>query len=201
MKVANDGEKALSIIKSETLDLILLDLMIPGMDGISLNRQLKMDPKLEAIPVIMLTAKSDETDVIVGLEMGAEDYITKPFSHKVVLARIKHVLKRKKVSVKKQSMIHYKTLTVNTNEHEVRLENKIIDLTKSEFDCIQFLAESPGWVFSRFQIIQAIKGYDTDITDRTIDVLMVSLRKKLGLFGKNIDTVRGVGYRLKKEND
>ena len=126
VKVANDGEKALSIIKSEALDLVLLDLMIPGMDGITLNRQLKMDPKLEAIPVIMLTAKSDETDVIVGLEMGAEDYITKPFSHKVVLARIKHVLKRKAVSVKKQSITHYKTLSVNTNAHEVSVENKII---------------------------------------------------------------------------
>jgi len=192
------AEKALSLVQSEAPDLIVLDLMLPGIDGLEVARQLKNDPATKNIPIVMLTAKGEEADIVTGLELGADDYITKPFSPRILLARVRAVLRRKTtVSQEKESVIRVHDLTIHPGRHEVLVDGKPVQLTFTEFGILNYLARRPGWVFTRSQIVDAVRGDDYFVTDRSVDVQIVGLRKKLGPAGKYIETVRGVGYRFK----
>jgi two-component system phosphate regulon response regulator PhoB len=193
------GEMALREARAQSPDLILLDLMLPAVDGLSVCRILKGDPQTQHIPVVMVTAKTEEADVVTGLELGADDYITKPFSPRVLLARIRAVLRRKQVAeLDDDSSIKVHELVIHPGRHEVLLRGQQVDLTFTEFRLLQFLARKPGWAFSRNQIVDAVKGEDYPVTERSVDVQVAGLRKKLGDFGSYIETVRGVGYRFKE---
>lgn len=193
------GEAGIDAARKSPPDLILLDLMLPGLDGLQICKALKSDIATKEIPVIMVTAKGEETDIVAGLEMGADDYISKPFSPKVLVARVKSVIRRKKVPPPSDStVIRFKDLSIHPGRHEVQMKGKALELTLSEFRILHLLLRKPGWVFTRYQIVKAIHGEDYNVTDRAIDVQIVGLRKKLGVFGKNIETVRGVGYRMKE---
>lgn len=194
---ATTGENGLELARSETPDLILLDLMLPGADGLEVCRTLKSEEKTVNIPIIMLTAKSEDIDVVTGLEVGADDYITKPFSTKVLIARIRNLMRRYRAQVANGAKIEIAGLTIDRGRHEVIAGKKKVELTPTEFGILLCLAKRPGWVFSRMQIVDAVRGEDTIITDRAIDVQIAGLRKKLGSYGELIDTVRGVGYRFK----
>ena len=177
---ALSGEKALQVIENNLPSLVLLDLMLPGINGLDLCRILKQNDRTKAIPVIMLTAKSEDADIVTGLEMGAEDYITKPFSPRVLLARVRTVLRRRESGVKDDSsVIQVEGMQINPGRHEVAMGENVVDLTPSEFRILHYLARRPGWVYSRDQIIDAIRGHGYVVTDRAIDVQVVGLRKKL----------------------
>ena len=197
---ASSGEEALK--KSGAippLDVIVLDLMLPGIDGLEVTKRLKNDPGTRNIPIIMLTAKGDETDIVTGLEMGADDYITKPFSPRILVARIRAAIRRqKKESDTNASEIHIHDLVINLGMRTLMAKGSPVDLTYTEFQVLSFLAGRPGWVFTRSQIVDAVHGNDYPVTDRSIDVQIVGLRKKLGTRGKYIETVRGVGYRVRE---
>ena len=198
------GEDALLATRSKMPDIIVLDLMLPGVDGLEVCRRLKSDPKTSAIPIVMLTAKGDEADVVTGLELGAADYVTKPFSPRVLTARIRAVLRRGDAPEATGSVIHIKDLAIHPGRHQVTVKDQPVDLTASEFRIMLFLAKRPGWVFTRQQIVDAAQGDDVFVnerfvTDRSVDVHMVSLRRKLGEAGSYIETVRGVGYRLQDQ--
>ena len=195
---ALSGEKALQVIENNLPSLVLLDLMLPGINGLDLCRIFKQNDRTKAIPVIMLTAKSEDADIVAGLEMGAEDYITKPFSPRVLLARVRTVLRRRETGVKDDSsVIQVEGMQIHPGRHEVTMGENVVDLTPSEFRILHYLARRPGWVYSRDQIIDAIRGHGYVVTDRAIDVQVVGLRKKLGDYGKLIETVRGIGYRFR----
>jgi two-component system, OmpR family, alkaline phosphatase synthesis response regulator PhoP len=192
------GEEGL-LKAAENPDLILLDLMLPGLDGLDVCRELKTNPATRQIPIIMITAKGEDADIVRGLELGAEDYITKPFSPRILLARVKVALRRKRsVSTEEEPVMRRYDFTIDSGRHEVRIQGKPLGLTTTEFRILRFLARRPGRVFSREQIISAVKGDDYSVTERSVDVQIVSLRKKLGKSGDVIETVRGVGYRLKE---
>ncbi len=194
------GEEALEAAATEDLDLIILDLMLPGVDGLSVCKKLKADPETAGIPIVMLTAKSEEADIVTGLELGADDYITKPFSPRVLLARVRAVLRRSEKEVPdNDSVIKVHDLTIHPGRHEVLLNDEPVDLTNTEFQLIHMLARRPGWVFTRDQIIDNIRGRDYPVTDRSVDVQIAGLRKKLGEASDCIETVRGVGYKMKEE--
>jgi two-component system alkaline phosphatase synthesis response regulator PhoP len=192
------GEDALAKARKKLPDLIVLDLMLPGIDGLEVCKTLKSDPKTEYVPIIMLTAKGEEADVVSGLEVGADDYITKPFSPKVLTARVRTVLRRKakKISADIET-IKLHELIISPKRREVLLDGKPVEVTFTEFAILHCLAKRPGIVFSRYQIVDAIRGSDYPVTDRSVDVQIVSLRKKLGKAGKYIQTVRGAGYKFK----
>ncbi len=193
------GEEAVKIAREKEPELIVLDLMLPGIDGLEVCRILKRNPQTEKIPVIMLTAKSEDIDIVSGLELGAVDYVTKPFSPKVLIARIRAVFRRDTISIDTdEDAIKIHDLMINATRRIVMQNNEKIDLTASEFDILYFLASHPGWVYSRDRIISAVKGDDYPVTDRSIDVQIVGLRRKLGPSGDLIETVRGVGYRFKE---
>jgi two-component system alkaline phosphatase synthesis response regulator PhoP len=196
---ALSGEEAVRAARSTPPDLIVLDLMLPGMDGLTVCRELKMDAKTREVPIVMLTAKGEEVDIVAGLELGADDYVTKPFSPRVLLARIRAVLRRRRVEaapVSDSLVLH--DLAIHPGRHEVLVQGRPMDLTATEFRLLHFLARRPGWVFTRAQIVQGVQGEDYSVSDRAVDVQIVGLRKKLGPAGKYIETVRGVGYRLKE---
>jgi len=192
------GESALEKIKHRQPDLILLDLMLPGIDGLEVCKILKGNPETAGIPLIMLTAKSEEPDIVVGLELGADDYITKPFSPRVLVARVKSLLRRKAEKAQSQAVIQVHNIQIDSVKRKVVVAGSEVELTYTEFQILQILAKKPGWVFSREQIIDAVRGEDYAVTDRTVDVQIVGLRKKLGKAGRYIETVRGVGYRFKE---
>jgi Response regulators consisting of a CheY-like receiver domain and a winged-helix DNA-binding domain len=194
------GEDALKKARAEHYDCILLDLMLPGMDGLDVCRALKKDQKTQNIPIIMLTAKGEEPDIVAGLELGADDYIVKPFSPKVLLARIKTVLRRKSAEpVDASAPLQVHGMHIHPGRREVLFKNKPIELTNMEFQLLHFLASRPGWVFSRYQIVEGVRGDNYPVTDRSVDVMIVGLRKKLGdEAGAFIETVRGAGYRFKE---
>jgi two-component system alkaline phosphatase synthesis response regulator PhoP len=201
VEIAATGPVGLSMVESIKPDLVLLDLMLPGFDGLEVCRNLKKDPKTSSIPVVMVTAKGSEADIVTGLEMGAADYITKPFSPRILLARIRAVLRRDKSSVAGEyPVIHIHDIEIDSKRYRVTVKNKAIDLTSTEFGLLRFLAARPGWVFTRYQIVDAVHGADYPVTDRSVDVQIVGLRKKLGSAGKFIETVRGVGYRMKDQS-
>ena len=195
---ALSGEKALQVVENNLPSLVLLDLMLPGINGLDLCRIFKQNDRTKAIPVIMLTAKSEDADIVAGLEMGAEDYITKPFSPRVLVARVRTILRRRESGVKDDSsVIQVEGMQIHPGRHEVTMGDNVVDLTPSEFRILHYLARRPGWVYSRDQIIDAIRGHGYVVTDRAIDVQVVGLRKKLGDYGKFIETVRGIGYRFR----
>ncbi|MBU8901883.1 MAG: response regulator transcription factor [Victivallales bacterium] len=201
LKIVDSGEKAITALKLFSPDIILLDLMLPGMDGLEFCRHLKSSQEHSKIPIIMLTAKSEETDIIIGLEMGADDYVAKPFSNKVLIARIKSVFRRSKqtFSDDDSGIIKRGDLVMNRGKREVRLNGKSIVMTFSEFEILYMLAKRPGWVFTRNQIVNEVKGDDYPVTERAIDVQIVGLRKKLKGAEDLIETVRGAGYRFKND--
>jgi two-component system, OmpR family, alkaline phosphatase synthesis response regulator PhoP len=193
------GEDAIKSARAKLPDLVLLDLMLPGVDGLEVCNTLKRDHRTANIPVVMLTARGEEADIVSGLELGADDYITKPFSPRVLLARIKAVLRRKmKAPIEEQAVIKLKDLVVHPGRHEVTVRSKRVDLTSTEFRILHLLARRPGWVFTRQQIIDAARGEDYAVTDRSVDVHISGLRKKLGPLGEQVETVHGVGYRFKE---
>jgi two-component system, OmpR family, alkaline phosphatase synthesis response regulator PhoP len=192
------GEEALKRVKHATFDLVVLDLMLPGVDGLDVCRIVKSNPQTAAMPIIMVTARGEEADVVVGLELGASDYVTKPFSPRILLARIKAVLRQQRATPQDQTQIvHIHDIQIDPSRYEVRVKNEVVNLTATEFNVLLCLSCRPGWVFTRNQIIEAVKGDDYIVTDRTVDVQIVGLRKKLGESGDLIETVRGVGYRMK----
>ena len=193
------GEDALRSVRDEGADVVILDLMLPGVDGLEVCRILKGDPQTSPIPILMLTARGEEADVVAGLEVGADDYVTKPFSPRVLLARIKALLRRSaRGRPLSDETITRGALMIDPGRREVRLEGKPIELTFTEFGLLHFLASRPGWVFTRNQIIDAVRGADYPVTDRSVDVQVVGLRKKLKSHGRFIETIRGVGYRFKE---
>jgi two-component system alkaline phosphatase synthesis response regulator PhoP len=175
--------------------------MLPGMDGLKVCSQLRKDANKKDIPIIMLTAKSEDEDIIKGLESGADDYITKPFSPRILVARVKSALRRSShdVSDHEANRISIHDLVIDTARHEILLAGEPIILSATEFGILQFLAKNPGWVFSRNQIIDFVKGEDYPVTARSVDVQILGIRKKLGERGNIIETVRGIGYRMKGE--
>jgi two-component system, OmpR family, alkaline phosphatase synthesis response regulator PhoP len=192
------GEAALAAARKNLPDLIVLDLLLPNVDGLEICRRLKSDDKTRHIPIIMLTAKSEESDMVAGLELGADDYMTKPFSPRELLARVKAILRRKAKLAADDSVIHVRELVIHPGRHEVIINGKPIELTFTEFRLLHFLARKPGWAFTRAQIVDAVKGEDYPVTERSVDVQVAGLRKKLGAIGRNIETVRGIGYRFKE---
>lgn len=190
------GEQALKLLRSQPPDLIVLDLMLPGIDGLEVCREIKSDPRTKQIPIVMLTAKGEEADIVTGLELGADDYMTKPFSGKVLLARIRRLLRKKTEVAGRESVVRIHELVIDPSRHEVLIEGKPVELTRTEFNILHLLAARPGRVFTRYQIVDAIHGNDYLVTDRAVDVQIVSLRRKLGPCAGYIETVRGVGYRF-----
>jgi two-component system phosphate regulon response regulator PhoB len=193
------GEDALRKVRSDPFDLIVLDLMLPGMDGLTFTKTLKNDSRLRSIPIIMLTAKGEEADIVTGLELGADDYMTKPFSPKVMVARVRAALRRHKEEPQDEmAIVKIYDLEINPGRRSVMAKGEPVDLTYTEFQVLLLLARRPGWVFTRSHIVNSIRGNDYPVTDRSVDVQIVGLRKKLGTYGKYIETVRGVGYRFKE---
>ena len=205
--VSQTGEKGLESVLRELPDLILLDLMLPGLDGLEICRRLRAIEVTSTIPLIMATAKGDEQDIVQGLELGADDYVVKPFSPKILIARVNSVMRRfqsepasaKDLRNGKSSMfIEVHNLAIHSGRHEVLVSGKTVDLTRSEFQILHHLCSHPGWVFTRSQIVEAVNGDNYFVTDRSIDVQMVRLRQKLGVAANLIETIRGVGYRFKE---
>ncbi|MBM4028421.1 MAG: response regulator transcription factor [Planctomycetes bacterium] len=192
------GEEAIRLARSQTPDLIVLDLMLPGMDGLEVCKKLKADSRTAPVPIVILTAKGEEADVVAGLEVGADDYVVKPFSGKVLVARVRRLLRKTAPPADAQGVVKIHDLVIDPSRHEVRAREQKVDLTRTEFNILQVLARRPGLVLSRYQIVDAVHGDDYPVTDRAVDVQIVSLRKKLGPCGKYIETVRGVGYRFKE---
>jgi two-component system phosphate regulon response regulator PhoB len=202
---ADSGEEALDVLGREHFDLVFLDIMLPGKDGIEVCAIIREKASHNDLAIIMLTAKSEEHDIVTGFGCGADDYVTKPFSPKVLVARAQAMLRRKKVREnveerqgKGTESINIHAMVIHRGRHEVMVEGKSVYLTPTEFTILEQLAERPGWVFTRQQIIDKIRGYDYLITPRAVDVQIFGLRKKLGPVGACIETVRGIGYRLKE---
>jgi two-component system phosphate regulon response regulator PhoB len=192
------GEVGLSGIRAEPPDLVLLDLMLPGIDGMEVCRRLKNDAATRDIPVIILSAKGEESDIIAGLEQGADDYLAKPFSPKILLARIRTVLRRVTQPLPgEDDVIQVDELLLEPGKFTVTIAGKPLELTAGDFRLLHFLASHRGWVYTRYQIVDAIRGENYVVTERAIDVQVAGLRKKLGDYGHYIQTVRGVGYRFK----
>jgi two-component system, OmpR family, alkaline phosphatase synthesis response regulator PhoP len=196
---AGSGEEGLKAVERTMPDLILLDLMLPGKDGLEICRILKRDEQAGHIPVVMMTARGDESDIVMGLELGAEDYVVKPFSPKVLIARVKAVLRRNASAPELQpdDVIRIHDMVIHPGRHEVLVKDKSVDLSATEFRVLHFLARRPGWVFTRYQIVDAVHGEDYPVTERSVDVQIVGLRRKLKRAGSYIETVRSIGYRFR----
>jgi len=198
---AQDGESGLAQAIRELPDLIVVDLMLPGVDGLDVCRSLRFDKRTARIPIIMLTAKSEESDRILGLELGADDYVTKPFSPRELVARIKAVLRRTSAPQAESEIIQRGSLIIDLTRRAVSCAGDSMSLTATEFRLLQFFATRPGRVFSRSELIDGVLGRDVVVEDRTIDVHITGLRKKLGACGDWIETVRGFGYRFREESE
>jgi two-component system phosphate regulon response regulator PhoB len=197
--IFSSGEEALAALSCYSPDLALLDLMLPGIDGFEVCKKLRNNYETTDLPVIMLTARGEEEDVIKGFECGADDYVTKPFSPKILVSRIKAVLRRQNEdNYDNNQIVSIHELLINPLKYEALINNTPLKLTNAEFKALHLLASKPGWVLTRYQIIDEVKGDDYEVTDRSVDVLMVGLRKKLDDYGHYIETVRGVGYRFKE---
>ena len=198
---ATDGQSGLDVVKKHRPDLVVLDLMMPGLDGLQVCQRLRSDPRTGRIPIIMLTAKATEADRIVGLELGADDYITKPFSPREVVARVKAVLRRSTSQQEERQVIRSGELLIDLSGHEVTYRDQRVALTATEFRILEFLAARPGRVFSRDEIIDAALGSETAVFDRTVDVHITAIRRKLGPGAEQIETVRGFGYKFRHAAD
>ena len=191
---AERGDDGLELVVRERPSLVLLDLMLPGMGGLDVCREIRRTPSVATTPIVMLTAKSTEEDVVRGLEIGADDYITKPFSKQVLIARIKAALRRPALRQEQVSIIG--SLRLDKNARAVSVDGRELSLTRSEFELLDSLVSQPGRVLTRPQIIARIQSEERDVTDRVVDTMMVGLRRKLGVWAAHIDTIRGIGYRL-----
>jgi two-component system alkaline phosphatase synthesis response regulator PhoP len=197
VEAAESGETGLASAGIRKPDLVLLDLMLPGMDGLSVCRQLKSGSVTHEIPIIIISAKGEEADIITGLELGADDYLAKPFSPNILLSRVRAVLRRTGQSLPDESaVLRVHELLIDPKKFKATLAGQTLDLTASEFRILYYLASHQGWVFTRYQIMDAIRGEGYVVTERAIDVQIAGLRKKLGEFSSYIETVRGVGYRF-----
>lgn len=198
------GEEGLELAISLKPDLMILDLMLPGMNGMDVCRHIKQDSQSQSIPILIVSAKGEEADIVSGLELGADDYLTKPFSPRILLARVRTVLRRYEQKIsdatgkKDETILAIDGLVIDTKKHQLTIDEKPLDLTKSEFGILYFLASHRGWVYTRYQIVDAIRGEKYVVTERAIDVQITGLRKKLGSYAQLIETVRGVGYRFKE---
>jgi len=197
---ATTGEEGLAIARAELPDLIVLDLMLPGVDGLDVCRKLKAETKTSAISIVMVTARNEEADIVTGLELGADDYLAKPFSPRVLLARIKAALRKTKRSEgsKEKHAIRIGRLTMDPNRFEAIVDGEPVQFTATEFHTLYFLCRAPGQVFSRKQIVDGTQGEDYAVTERAVDVQIVGIRKKLGDASNLVETVRGVGYRCRE---
>lgn len=201
-RIVQSGRIALQVVENDPPDLILLDLMLPDLDGLEVCRRLKYKPDTRSIPILIVSAKGDEADIVAGIELGADDYVTKPFSPKVLMARIKNILRRYgpgETSIEPSTnslVLAGGGLIIDTDRHEVKVGGRAIDLTVTEFGIMQYLASKPGFVRTRDQIIAAVHGDSAVLSSRTVDVHVTALRRKLGDLGGMIQTVRGVGYRM-----
>lgn len=200
---AASGEAGLKLAKQAKPDLIILDIMLPGIDGLEVLRKLKHEPGLRPIPVLIASARGEEADVVSGLELGADDYVTKPFSPRVLVARVRTSLRRASEAAVPQTdeppVLAIDDFVLDVPRHELMLGGRSIDLSATEFAILEHLARSPGRVFTRTQLIDAIRGHDYPVTDRSIDVQILGIRKKLGDRADILETVRGVGYRFKDD--
>ena len=188
------GDNGLKIVLRERPALVILDLMLPGMDGLAVCREIRRTPTVAATPIVMLSAKSTEEDIVRGLELGADDYVTKPFSKAVLIARVRAALRRPAST--RGSAIAVSGLVLDEATRSATIGAAPLVLTRSEFELLKTLVSHPGRVYSRSMILDAIQNEDKDVTDRTVDTLMVGLRRKLGAWAAHVETIRGVGYRL-----
>ena len=193
--LAPDGEQGLYLAGINSYDLIILDIMLPGRDGIAVCQELRRN-KIDT-PILMLTARDSIEDKVTGLDVGADDYLTKPFSPRELLARIKAVLRRQQSDASAEATVVYNDVVIHPGRYEVRLGDQSVQLTPTEFHILHFLARRPGWVFTRYQIVDAVRGEDADVTERSVDVHVAAIRRKLGNYRDRIETLRGVGYRFK----
>lgn len=200
VKTFANGEEGLSAVIQDQPNLLLLDIMLPGMSGLEICKKIRAVANFSQMPIIMVSAKGSELDIVQGLELGADDYITKPFSPMILSARVGAILRRIKQNtlVSAEGVLTLNNLVIHPGKHEVTSQGHKVDLTPSEFQILYFLAQKAGWVFTRSQIVDAIHGMHHAVTERTIDFQMVGIRKKLGPAGENIETVRGIGYRYKE---
>lgn len=193
----NSGEEALSHVRTYLPDLVLLDVLLPGLDGLEICKALRRDAHTADIPIVMLTARGEDADVVAALELGADDYLTKPFSPRVLLARMKAVLRRRQADGFLETPLVYDDVVIQPGRYEVRLGQELVHLTPTEFHILHFLARRPGWVFTRYQIVDAVRGEDAEVTERSVDVHVAAIRRKLGEHRELVETLRGVGYRFK----
>lgn len=202
-RYAPDAEAGLAALRQSNFSACILDLMLPGMDGLSFLKVVRSMRILDAMPIVIASARDDESDIISGLELGADDYLPKPFSPKVMVARLRAVLRRTKVtSAEKKSgagILEHAGIRLDPSRHETKVGEGAIELSATEFAILQLFMTEPGRVFTREQIIDSVKGPDYPVTDRAIDVHILSIRRKLGEAGILVETVRGIGYRLKDE--
>ncbi len=202
---ADSAEKALESIHAAAPDLVLLDIMLPGLDGLALLKRLRGDQRWKRLPVIMLTARGEDADIVSALELGADDYMVKPFSPRVLAARVRARLRAVEISGKADADADYVVclhgIVLDAARHEVKADGLPVELSATEFALLEFLMRNPGWVFSRSQIIDAVRGPDYPVTDRAVDVQGLGLRKRLGRRGDLVETVRGVGYRFRGQDD
>ncbi|HEY3322200.1 MAG TPA: response regulator transcription factor [Planctomycetota bacterium] len=194
---ASDGKSGLELASTQQPDIVLLDLMLPDIDGLEVCRRMRQSPTLTGVPIVMLTAKAAEADRVVGLELGADDYITKPFSPRELVARVRAILRRASTPKDAGQVIRRGDLVIDSSRHEVTCKSVSVSLTATEFRILSFLAAHPGRVYSRSDIIDSALGRDVAVLDRTIDVHVLSIRKKLGACGDYIETLRGVGYKFR----
>jgi two-component system phosphate regulon response regulator PhoB len=199
-RITASGREALDLVRREKPNLVMLDIMLPDLDGLEVCRRVKQDPALGDTPIVMVSARGEESDVVVGLELGADDYITKPFSPRVLLARTKAVLRRRQPqSAAGLIRLAAGEISIDPDKHIVRIGGQTVDLTLTEYRLLEYLASRPGFVRTRDQIVSAVRGEGTVLSSRAIDVHVASLRRKLGEMGSIIETVRGVGYRITDE--
>ncbi len=193
------GDEALNLIRREIPELVILDLMLPGLDGLTVCQQLKNDPSTRDIPIIIVSAKTEDSDVVIGLGLGADDYLGKPFSSRELVARVKVALRKTEGQQDKSAKLVFDELVVDTMRHEVTVDNKLLKLTATEFKLLNELASNPGRAYSREELISNALGHEVDIVDRNVDVHIASLRHKLESASEMIETIRGVGYRFSPE--
>ena len=198
---ATNGMEAVKAILRKPPDLVLLDLMLPGLDGLEVCRMLKKDAKSAEVPILMVTAKDEESDVVTGLELGADDYIVKPFRMKELIARVRAALRRRRLPLPDENaVIQVRDLEIHPGRHEVKVGGEPVEMTVTELRILHLLAGRPGWVMTRDQIVDAVRGEDYAVTDRVVDFQIVGIRRKLGTRADYIETVRGVGYRFRSED-
>jgi len=195
---AKDGENGLGAARKHSPDAIILDVMMPGLDGWEVCKRLRTDPSTSAIPILMLTAKAEEGDRVLGLELGADDYVTKPFGVRELLARVKALLRRSEIATASPEVVKSGKIVIDSSRRTVTVAGKPVALTATEFNLLKSLAEKEGRVISREDLLSLARGDDVAVMDRTVDVHVAALRKKLGKQGDMIETVRGVGYRMKE---